>query len=170
MGQGQKDQSCKEVPQLSQPPEIRGFYQVDLRLVDALHQIGEANGCPLTPTNSRAVAEFYSVLHRVFSNGKDTFTLPGKEGRWKQVDQEWLATSTGLSDRTIRRRLKTLEAIGVIRYAKHGWIAKKYLQVISLEQAWCDANSDNARITNGDSGATQGRQSAYICQSSVRVK
>ena len=49
MEQGQKDQSCKEVPQLSQPPEIRGFYQVDLRLVDALHQIGEANGCPRHP-------------------------------------------------------------------------------------------------------------------------
>ena len=151
MEQGQKDQSCNEVPQLSAPPEIRGFYQVDLRLVDALHQVGEANGCPLTPTNSRAVAEFYSVLQRVFSNGNDTHTLQGKEGRWKQVDQEWLANSTGLSDRTIRRRLKTLEAIGVIRYAKQGWIAKKYLQVISLEQAWRDAISD-------DSGATQVQQ------------
>ena len=153
MEQGQKEQRCNEVPQLSQPPSIRGFYQVDIRLVDALHQVGEANGCPLTPTKSRAVAEFYSVLQRVFSNGNDSYTLQGKEGRWKQVDQEWLANSTGLSDRTIRRRLKTLEAIGVIRYAKQGWIAKKYLQLISLEQAWRDANSE-------DSGATRVQQSA----------
>lgn len=145
-----QDNCSREIPALSSPPEIRGYYQVDLGLTQTLYDISVANGCPLTTCNSRALTDFYSVLWRVFNLGNDTFTLKGKQGQWKQVDQNWLAKSTKLSIRTVKRRLKDLADIGVIKYSKHGYIPEKYLQVMPIEEVWREATSvDQSRSTDG---------------------
>ena len=71
------------------------------------------------------------------------FELNGKSGRWKKITQSWLAEISTCSIKTIERRLKDLQDIGLIKYERQGYISHKYVQLISISNEAFDNLTDN---------------------------
>jgi hypothetical protein len=113
----------------------------DRRFVAAVAQVAHANGYPILLRTAQPMAELYAHLSRIWNAkaGTKPFSLPRKDGLWKQVDQQYLADGLIWSVKTVSRNLLKLERAGLIRYARHGYISKKYVQLLSLELALSNA-------------------------------
>ena len=96
-----------------------------------------------SPQRIKNICELYGVLKNVWEKGHKPFELNGKSGRWKKITQSWLAEISTCSIKTIERRLKDLQDIGLIKYERQGYISHKYVQLISISNEVYDNLTDN---------------------------
>ena len=89
-----------------------------------------------SPQRIKSICELYAVLKNIWEKGKTPFDLSGKSGKWKKVTQSWLAEISTCSIKTVERRLKDLQEIGLIKYVRHGYISHKYIQLIPLSKVY----------------------------------
>ena len=148
---------------LTTEPAI-GFYTADSRLLDRIYAVARLNGSPFSPRYATEIGNVYALLHKlVQSKGEQ---LSGKEGVWRMISQAYVAEQIGSNERTVRRHFKRLEKAGLIKYAKHGFLPRKFIQVPPLEQVYALARSsgrvetatsshlkDISRTSSGDLGA-----------------
>ena len=116
--------------------EIKGYFQVDGSLWAIIWNICDTAGYPLPPKSAKYYVEFYSLLMRIYKKGNPPFELTGKQGLWKCVDQNYLAEANYCSISTVGRYLRFLHKVGLIKYIKHGYTHKKYLQVLNPKVAY----------------------------------
>ena len=116
--------------------EIKGYFQVDGSLWAIIWDVCDTAGYPLPPKSAKYYVEFYSLLMRIYKKGNPPFELTGKQGLWKCVDQNYLAEANYCSISTVGRYLRFLHKVGLIKYIKHGYTHKKYLQVINPKVAY----------------------------------
>ena len=96
-----------------------------------------------SPQRIKNICELYGVLKNVWEKGHKPFELNGKSGRWKKITQSWLAEISTCSIKTIERRLKDLQDIGLIKYERQGYISHKYIQLISISNEAFNNLTDN---------------------------
>ena len=104
------------------------YFQIDQQLGAVLWEIGRLSGCPLSRQSLKGIADTYSAIGRIWRSGKEPYELRGKEGLWKMMDQETIASSLLCSRETINRRMRWMKNVGLIRFEKYQWVPKKYLQ------------------------------------------
>ena len=95
-----------------------------------------------SPQRIKNICELYGVLKNVWEKGNKPFELNGKSGKWKKITQSWLAEISTCSIKTIERRLKDLQDIGLIKYERQGYISHKYVQLIPISNAVYDDLKD----------------------------
>ena len=115
---------------------IKGYFQVDDSLWEIIWDVCNVAGHPLPSKSAKYYVEFYSLLMRIYTKGNPPFELTGKQGLWKCVDQNYLAEANYCSISTVGRYLRFLHKVGLIKYIKHGYTHKKYLQVINPKVAY----------------------------------
>jgi hypothetical protein len=124
----------------------------DPRLAIAIAELAHATGYPATMQAARPMADLYVHISRIWATKRGTspFHLKGKDGLWKQVDQQYLADGLNWCLRTVSRNLNKLERIGLIRYERQGYISSKYLQLVSIEQALGNAAVAQCQTSGSD--------------------
>ena len=95
-----------------------------------------------SPQRIKSICELYAVLKNIWEKGKTPFDLSGKSGKWKKITQSWLAEISTCSIKTIERRLRDLQDIGLIKYVRHGYISHKYIQLIPVSKVPKDDVTD----------------------------
>ena len=80
----------------------------------------------------KSICELYALLKNIWEKGNKPLDLIGKPGKWKKITQSWLAEKSTCSIKTIERRLRDLQEIGLIKYERHGYISHKYFQLIPI--------------------------------------
>ena len=130
--------------------EIKGYFQVDGSLWAIIWDVCDTAGHPLPPKSSKYYVEFYSLLMRIYKKGNPPFELTGKQGLWKCVDQNYLAEANFCSVSTVGRYLRFLHKVGLIKYIKHGYTHKKYLQVINPNDAYQQAVENGETYSKKD--------------------
>lgn len=134
----------------SKQQDAYAFVTTDTRLVLAIAEVSLAAGYFVQFRTAQAMAELYTHIARIWNtkNGTKPFSLPRKEGLWKQIDQTYLAEGLHWSVKTVGRNLKRLESCGLVAYERHGYISKKYIQLVSIEAA-LQVAAISPRTTNG---------------------
>ena len=117
----------------SQKDENR-FFSVNHHTVNLIASYAFKKGKIYSPQRIKSICELYALLKNIWERGKTPFDLSGKPGKWKKVTQSWLAEKSTCSIKTIERRLKDLQDIGLIKYVRHGYISHKYIQLIPLSK------------------------------------
>ena len=125
----------------SQKDENR-FFSVNHHTVNLIASYAFKKGKIYSPQRIKSICELYAVLKNIWERGKTPFDLSGKTGKWKKVTQSWLAEKSTCSIKTIERRIKDLQDIGLIKYVRHGYISHKYIQLIPLSKLDKDDLSD----------------------------
>ena len=125
----------------SQKDENR-FFSVNHHTVNLIASYAFKKGKIYSPQRIKSICELYAVLKNIWERGKTPFDLSGKPGKWKKVTQSWLAEKSTCSIKTIERRIKDLQDIGLIKYVRHGYISHKYIQLIPLSKLYKDDLSD----------------------------
>ena len=126
-----------------------GFYTADSRLLDRIYAVARLNGSPFSPRYATEIGNVYALLHKlVQSKGQQ---LKGKEGLWRMVSQAYVAEQVGSCVRTVGRHMKRLEGAGLIKYAKQGFLPRKFVQVPPLEQVYALAQL-SVRVDSDTSG------------------
>ena len=97
-----------------------------------------------SPQRIKSICELYAVLKNIWEKGKTPFDLSGKSGKWKKITQSWLAEISTCSIKTIERRLRDLQDIGLIKYVRHGYISHKYIQLIPVSKLPKDDVTDKS--------------------------
>ena len=153
-----------------------GFYTADSRLLDRIYEIARLNGSPLSARYATEIGNVYALLHKlVQSKGEQ---LSGKEGLWRMISQSYVAEQVGSCERTVRRHMKRLEEAGLIKYAKNGFLPRKFIQVPPLEQVYALAqlcgrvetatsshHKDISSTSGGNLGANKGRFGYQVAES-----
>ena len=125
----------------SQKDENR-FFSVNHHTVNLIASYAFKKGKIYSPQRIKSICELYAVLKNIWERGKTPFDLSSKPGKWKKVTQSWLAEKSTCSIKTIERRIKDLQDIGLIKYVRHGYISHKYIQLIPLSKLDKDDLSD----------------------------
>ena len=159
------------VPKSNSPDhrEIKGYFQVDDSLWEIIWDVCNTSGHPLPSKSAKYYVEFYSLLMRIYTKGNAPFELKGKQGLWKCVDQNFLAKANYCSVSTIGRYLRFLHKVGLIRYIKHGYTHKKYLQVLNPKVAYQHAvkKGETSRRKDDSVSYPLKRQKDRISETSV---
>ena len=127
----------------SQKDENR-FFSVNHRAVELIASYAFKKEKIYSRQRIKSICELYAVLKNIWEKGKTPFDLSGKSGKWKKVTQSWLAEISTCSIKTVERRLKDLQEIGLIKYVRHGYISHKYIQLIPLSKVHKDDPSDKS--------------------------
>ena len=90
------------------------------------------------------ICEMYALLKNIWEKGNPPFCIKGKLGKWKKITQSWLADKSTCSIKTIERRLRDLQDIGLIKYERHGYISHKYIQFLPLTNISNDDLTDKS--------------------------
>ena len=125
----------------SQKDENR-FFSVNHQAVELIASYAFKKEKLYSRQRIKSICELYAVLKNIWEKGKTPFELSGKSGKWKKVTQSWLAEISTCSIKTIERRLKDLQEIGIIKYVRHGYISHKYIQLIPLSKVHKDDLTD----------------------------
>ena len=125
----------------SQNDENR-FFSVNHQAVELIASYAFKKEKIYSSQRMKSICELYAVLKNIWEKGKTPFELSGKNGKWKKVTQSWLAERSTCSIKTIERRLKDLQEIGLIKYVRHGYISHKYIQLIPLSKVYKDDLTD----------------------------
>ena len=137
------------------------YFQIDQQLGAVLWEIGRLSGCPLSRQSLKGIADTYSAIGRIWRSGQEPYELRGKEGLWKMMDQETIASSLLCSRETINRRMRWMKNVGLIRFEKYQWVAKKYLQfndpliVLATLRKQPNCESDVTVDCDGESGGSK---------------
>ena len=83
-------------------------------------------------------------MKNIWEKGNKPLDLIGKPGKWKKITQSWLAEKSTCSIKTIERRLRDLQEIGLIKYERHGYISHKYFQLIPIFNNFNDDQIDKS--------------------------
>ena len=105
------------------------YFQIDQQLGAVLWEIGQLSGCPLSRQSLKGIADTYSAIGRIWRSGQEPYELRGKDGLWKMMDQETIASSLLCSRETINRRMRWMKNVGLIRFAFHALILASTLAV-----------------------------------------
>ncbi len=95
-----------------------------------------------SPQRIKSICELYALLKNIWEKGNTPFDLISKPGKWKKITQSWLAEKSTCSIKTIERRLRDLQEIGLIKYERHGYISHKYFQLIPIFNNFNDDQTD----------------------------
>ena len=118
------------------------FFSINHQTVKLIAFHAIKNGEIYSPQRIKSICELYGLLKNIWEKGKTPFELSGKRGKWKKVTQSWLANISSCSIKTIERRLKDLQDIGLIKYVRHGYISHKYFQLIPIINNFNDHQTD----------------------------
>ena len=97
-----------------------------------------------SPQRIKSICELYALLKNIWEKGNAPFDLISKPGKWKKITQSWLAEKSTCSIKTIERRLRDLQEIGLIKYERHGYISHKYFQLIPIVNNFNDYQTDKS--------------------------
>ncbi len=125
----------------SQKDENR-FFSVNHQAVELIASYAFKKEKIYSRQRIKRICELYAILKNIWEKGKTPFDLSGKSGKWKKVTQSWLAEISTCSIKTVERRLKDLQEIGLIKYVRHGYISHKYIQLIPLSKVHKDDPTD----------------------------
>ena len=92
----------------------------------------------------KKICEMYALIKNIWEKGNPPFCLKGKSGKWKKITQSWLAEKSACSIKTIERRLRDLQDIGLIKYERHGYISHKYVQFLPITNISNDDLTDKS--------------------------
>ena len=118
------------------------FFSVNHQSVKLINLYALKKDKIYSPQRIKNICELYGVLKNVWEKGNKPFELNGKSGKWKKITQSWLAEISTCSIKTIERRLKDLQDIGLIKYERQGYISHKYVQLIPISNAVYDDLKD----------------------------
>ena len=148
-------------------PSSKGpaFITTDIRLIREIAKVSDAHGQRLTYRSARPMADLYVAIYRIWNgeNARKPFSLKGKQGLWKQIDQQYLADALTWSVKTVERNLKRLSQAGLIRYERQGYIQKKYVQLVPIElaqsfQSPSSHHADSVEMTRDDTQVSAAQQ------------
>ena len=118
------------------------FFSVNHQAVELIASYASKKEKYFSRHRIKSICDLYAMLKNIWEKGETPFELSGKNGKWKKVTQSWLAERSTCSIKTIERRLKDIQEIGLIRYVRHGYISHKYIQLIPLSKVHKDDPTD----------------------------
>ena len=118
------------------------FFSVNHQAVELIASYASKKEKYFSRQRIKSICDLYAMLKNIWEKGETPFELSGKTGKWKKVTQSWLAERSTCSIKTIERRLKDIQEIGLIRYVRHGYISHKYIQLIPLSKVHKDDPTD----------------------------
>ena len=120
------------------------FFSINHQAVKLIAFCAIKKGKLYSPQRIKSICELYALLKNIWEKGNPPFCLKGKSGKWKKITQSWLAEKSTCSIKTIERRLRDLQEIGLIKYERHGYISHKYFQLIPIFNNFSDDQTDKS--------------------------
>ena len=120
------------------------FFSINHQAVKLIAFYAIKKGKLYSPQRIKSICEVYALLKNIWEKGNKPFDLIGKPGKWKKITQSWLAEKSTCSIKTIERRLRDLQEIGLIKYERHGYISHKYFQLIPKFNNFNDDQTDKS--------------------------
>ena len=108
------------------------FFSINHQAVKLISFCAIKKGKLYSPQRIKSICELYALLKNIWEKSNPPFCLKGKSGKWKKITQSWLAEKSTCSIKTIERRFRDLQEIGLIKYERHGYISHKYFQLIPI--------------------------------------
>ena len=120
------------------------FFSINHQAVKLIALYAIKKGKLYSPQRIKSICELYALLKNIWEKSNPPFCLKGKSGKWKKITQSWLAEKSTCSTKTIERRLRDLQEIGLIKYERHGYISHKYFQLIPKFNNFNDDQTDKS--------------------------
>ena len=120
------------------------FFSINHQAVKLIALYAIKKGKLYSPQRIKSICELYALLKNIWEKGNTPFDLISKPGKWKKITQSWLAEKSTCSIKTIERRLRDLQEIGLIKYERHGYISHKYFQLIPIINNFNDEQTDKS--------------------------
>ena len=120
------------------------FFSINHQAVELIGLWAIKKGKIYSKQRIKNICELYGLLKNIWKKGNPPFCLKGKSGKWKKITQSWLAEKSACSIKTIERRLRDLQDIGLIKYERHGYISHKYVQFLPLTNISNDDLTDKS--------------------------
>ena len=120
------------------------FFSINHQAVKLIALYAIKKGKLYSPQRIKSICELYALLKNIWEKSNPPFCLKGKSGKWKKITQSWLAEKSTCSIKTIERRVRDLQEIGLIKYERHGYISHKYFQLIPIFNNFSDDQTDKS--------------------------
>ena len=115
---------------MTSPKDENRFFSINHQAVELIGFWANKKEKIYSKQRIKNICELYGLLKNIWEKGNPPFCLKGKSGKWKKITQSWLAEKSTCSIKTIERRLRDLQDIGLIKYERHGYISHKYIQFL----------------------------------------
>ena len=129
---------------MTSPKDENRFFSINHQAVELIAFWAIKKEKIYSQQRTKNICEMYALLKKIWEKGNPPFCLKGKSGKWKKITQSWLAEKSTCSIKTIERRLRDLQDIGLIKYERHGYISHKYVQFLYLTNISKDDLTDKS--------------------------
>ena len=129
---------------MTSPKDENRFFSINHQAVELIAFWAIKKEKIYSQQRTKNICEMYALLKNIWEKGNPPFCLKGKSGKWKKITQSWLAEKSACSIKTIERRLRDLQDIGLIKYERHGYISHKYVQFLPLTNISNDDLTDKS--------------------------